>query len=224
MTDGRQVPAEAPSPSSDPSSGDVGSWPVAPLDATVALRGLARTMARLHEGRLAVPEGVVVEALTVSGVVARAEGIVAELEGLASDGASVPMTGGAGGAGAAAEATGSPYGHLDRGRLLDVLKSGAAVVEERCGGRVVTIGRATVANLVLTSAIDDATFRVWGDAASADPYRDLAAATASVVSSFGPGAVLGFMDAYAAARPAVEPLDLVRLDWWSLAVDLMGRA
>lgn len=188
-----------------------------PMDATVVLTGLARTLARLHDGRLSAPDRVVVESLEPHQVVALAAVAVSEHGGSNT--------------GPGATAGPSPYSHLSPSRLLRVLRDGVAHVETRGVSPVTTIGRATIENLDVSllatagvttpGAIGSAPFRDWGRAATADPYRDLAVASASVVGAFGPGAVLGFMDAYTAERPSVEPIDLVRLDWWSLALELL---
>jgi hypothetical protein len=137
----------------------------------------------------------------------------------------------------------SPYAAVEPGRLLDVLRDGLDRVVERSTGAVPTIGRATFANLVLPEPDADApvstsanlTFRArrpapaptfvdHGEAARSDPYRDLAVAAADVVATFGPGAVLGLTAAYVEARPAIEPLDPIRLDWWSIVAAVTGGA
>ena len=138
---------------------------------------------------------------------------------------------------------GSPYAPTGPGRLVEVLRDGVERATDRSDGPVPTIGRATFANLVLPSGDGDGdelsgapniTFRRsprrtepphfadCDDAAWSDPYRDLAVAAADVVATFGPGAVLGFTAAYAAARPSNEPLDPIRLDWWSIVAAVIG--
>ncbi len=138
---------------------------------------------------------------------------------------------------------GSPYAPAGAGRLVEVLRDGLQRATDRSDGPVPTIGRATFANLVLPGGDDDGdelsgaaniTFRRsprrteaphfadCDDAAWSDPYRDLAVAAADVVATFGPGAVLGFTAAYAAARPTIEPVDPIRLDWWSIVAAVIG--
>jgi hypothetical protein len=138
---------------------------------------------------------------------------------------------------------GSPFAPIGAERLVEVLRDGVVRATARSDGPVPTIGRATFANLVLprtddaSAALSGATnitfrrstrrtdpphFARCDDAAWSDPYRDLAVAAADVVVTFGPGAVLGFTTAYVEARPLIEPLDPIRLDWWSLVAAVIG--
>lgn len=138
---------------------------------------------------------------------------------------------------------GSPYAGVEPDRIVEVLRDGAARAEQRSSTPVPTIGRATFANLMLPepgdgpdlSGAPNLTFRRpskrserprfadSSDAALSDPYRDLAVAAADVVATFGPGAVLGLTAAYVEARPSIEPLDPIRLDWWSLAAAVLSH-
>lgn len=142
---------------------------------------------------------------------------------------------------------GSPYERVGSATIGAVVAAGLIDVGERHGpdAAVMTIGDATLVNLVLPprplvaalSAASNLTFRrtrstttgspcfrSWTGAALSDPYRDLSVAMADVVATFGPGAVLGFVEAYATANPGVEPMDPIRLDWWSMVTAVLGTA
>lgn len=142
---------------------------------------------------------------------------------------------------------GSAYERVRPARLVEALTAGLQETTDRSGPRVPTIGRATIANLcslggteagpgtagVGIEVASNITFRRrhtpapahgFDDhdrAALSDPYRDIATAAADVVSTVGAGAVIGFIDAYVSARPAIEPLDPIRLDWWSMVAAVL---
>lgn len=139
----------------------------------------------------------------------------------------------------------SPYHRAGASTVAEVVANGVTDVERRAGSPTVTIGRATVANLVpavtdglldvgttpnitfrraTSTSTDRPSFAAWSDAASADPYRDLALAAADVIAAFGPGAVLGFVAAYSAANPSIEPIDPIRLDWWTMVTAVIGTS
>lgn len=146
----------------------------------------------------------------------------------------------------------SPYFRAGAARLSKVVADGVERFQARSNSLepaipllCSTIGRATFANLALAVPSPDSelstspnlTFRrsrsvasersrfvVWDDAASSDPYRDLAIAAADVIATFGAGAVLGFVAAYATANPGIEPIDPIRLDWWSMVTTVLGAS
>jgi len=136
--------------------------------------------------------------------------------------------------------SGSPFERVEPARLLDALDAGLERVRARSNPPVPTIGRARFSNLALPRADTaeplvataanirlhrrragrpSAQFRLEDRAAVADPHRDLAVAAADVVSTFGPGAVPAFLDAYSRARhrsDGSEVVDPILLDWWSM--------
>lgn len=139
----------------------------------------------------------------------------------------------------------SPYRRAGAATVAEVVADAAGDIERRSGLLTTTIGRATFTNLVLAvpdagaalSATSNLTFRrtrstpahrptfaTWSNAASSDPYRDLALAAADVIATFGPGAVLGFVEAYSTANPSIDPIDPLRLDWWSMVVAVIGSS
>lgn len=139
----------------------------------------------------------------------------------------------------------SPYRRAGAATVAEVVADAAGDIGRRSGSSTTTIGRATFANLVLAvpdagvelSASSNLTFRrtrsnpaqrptfaTWSDAASSDPYRDLALAAADVIATFGPGAVLGFVEAYSTENPSIDPIDPLRLDWWSMVVAVIGSS
>lgn len=87
-------------------------------------------------------------------------------------------------------------------------------------------GLSGAANVTFRTRTDRSTalpsFASTDHAALSDPYRDLAMAMVDVIATFGPGAVLGFVEAYANANPGVEPVDPIRLDWWSMVTAVIG--
>jgi aminoglycoside phosphotransferase len=117
--------------------------------------------------------------------------------------------------------TGSPgldaaYGHMEPGRLLEVLTAGA-----------VDLGEPDASDLVLTHGAVSLSalrchqgralgFRGWSSAAVADRHRDLARAATVVAGSLGPMLVPELFERYG-RRP-----DPRRLDWWALADQLTG--
>ena len=135
---------------------------------------------------------------------------------------------------------GSPFERVEPARLLDALDAGVERVRSRSNPPVPTIGRARFANLALprsdiaeplvataanirlhrrSTDRPSAPFRLEDRAAVADPHRDMAVAAADVVSTFGPGAVPAFLDAYSRTRrrdQGVEVVDPILLDWWSM--------
>ncbi|UDY36818.1 hypothetical protein [Dermatobacter hominis] len=214
MSDGR------PRPSGDPVAGlDVDRIPP---DPAVLIGALGRAAAAVHDGRSPLgSDRASLPRLRPSDAVSVVEAAVAA-------GWRAPE--------------GSPYAPVEPSRLLAVLGDGLDRVTERATDEVPTIGRATFDNLVLAEPagepslggsanltirrsprrVPPPTFVDEGDAALSDPYRDLAVAAADVVATFGPGAVLGLTAAYVEARPSIEPLDPVRLDWWSIVAAVTG--
>lgn len=108
------------------------------------------------------------------------------------------------------------YAHMTRPALLEVLESG-----------VQRLGELDEADLVLTHGVPDLDvlvcaggeavgFARWDAMALADRHRDLAYVAAHLRSVMGPAIVPVFFERY---RP---DSDLVRLDWWLLATELLG--
>lgn len=204
------------------------------LDPSAVVTSLARALAAIHDGRVAIGSDLVL--LEPAEVVVQAQDAV-------DRGWTPPR--------------GSPYERVAPAHLLQGLRARveAMVLDESPGQ---TIGLATISNLdpatvaVATSTDPDrdgevleelsgapnVTFRVRrvrsgapadrsqfvdrSGAALADRHRDLAVAAADVVATFGAGAVIGFVEAYAGARRDPESVDLVRLDWWSMAAAILG--
>jgi hypothetical protein len=214
VSDGR------PGPSGEPVAGiDVDRIPPEPA---VLVTALAQAIAAVHDGSdPAATEAAARRALSPSHALVDAEAAVAR--------GWTPLDG-------------SPYAAVGAEKVLAVLRDGAERAAARSTEPVPTIGTATFSNLVLPDPGDDPglsgsanlTFRRsprrlhrpgFADHAAAalsDPYRDLAVAAADVVATFGPGAVLGLTAAYVEARPSIEPLDPIRLDWWSLVAAVLG--
>lgn len=203
------------------------------LDPSAVVTSLARALAAIHDGDVAVGSDLVV--LEPAEIVVRAEDAVGR-------GWTPPP--------------GSPYERVAPARLIQGLRARVgAMALHASPGR--TIGLATIANLdpatVAVAASTDpdrdgavldelsgapnVTFRVrrtrsgapvdppqfvdHRGAALADHHRDLAVAAADVVATFGAGAVIGFVEAYARARRDLDSVDLVRLDWWSMATAIL---
>lgn len=200
-----------------------------PPEPAVVITALARTLAALHEG---VHPGVDVDRLV------RLDPAGAlEVVSRAVDSGWAPPPG-------------SPYGRVEPRRLLEILSADVDRATERSGHPVPTVGQATFANLAPLdpsatgaprsgSGVDVAaniTFRRrraalsthrfvdLTDAASSDAHRDLAVAAADVVTTFGAGAVIGFVEAYVTARPSIGHLDPILLDWWSMVAAVIAPA
>lgn len=190
-------------------------------DPATSVAALGRTLADVHDGRLVGPDVGRLSALSAADALGRVELALAT--------------------GAALSLEGTPFDRMGPGRLVEALRSGVASVVQRCSTTVPTVGRATIGNLDLAGmaasspelsgspnlvfrpgrrSAGGAAFRDWGQAALADPYRDLAVAAADVVATVGAAGVLALTEAYVAARPSIEPLDLIRLDWWSMLAAL----
>ncbi|MGB3412919.1 MAG: phosphotransferase [Microthrixaceae bacterium] len=107
------------------------------------------------------------------------------------------------------------YSHMSRGRLVDILSDGAEAVRERCSGPVLNQGRPTLGNLRF-AGVELLGFADWSDACLADPYLDLAMACRDIFSLFGAPPVRVLLEQYSS-----EPLDPVRLDWFTLAIELV---
>jgi aminoglycoside phosphotransferase len=111
----------------------------------------------------------------------------------------------------------SVYAHVPLDRLLDVLDDGAQGVMERGGTAGLCHGAPTLGRLradggELVGLVD------WHLAAVVDPYLDLAVAARSVATALTPMLVPVLVERYGLARA-----DPVRLDWWALAAELLGR-
>lgn len=200
-----------------------------PPEPAVAITALARTLAAVHDG---VHPGLDVDRL----VRLDPAGALEEVS-RAVDGGWAPPPG-------------SPYGRVEPRRLLEVLSAGVDRATERSGHPVPTVGRATFVNLTpldpsetgaprsgsgvdvaanitfhrRRAALSTHRFVDVADAAVSDPHRDLAVAAADVVTTFGAGAVIGFVEAYVTARPSVDQLDPILLDWWSMVAAVIAPA
>ena len=103
-------------------------------------------------------------------------------------------------------AEGSPFRRAGAATVAEVVVDGVGDIERRSDSLTATIGLATFRNLVLarpdagaelsaaanltfrrprSTAVDRPAFAEWSDAASSDPYRDLAIAAAEVIATFG---------------------------------------
>lgn len=111
----------------------------------------------------------------------------------------------------------SVYAHVSLDRLLDVLADGAQAVLERRGAAALCHGAPTIGRLRADGG-ELVGFVDWHLAAVADPYLDLAIAARSVATGFTPMLVPVLVERYGLARA-----DPVRLDWWALAAELLGR-
>lgn len=109
------------------------------------------------------------------------------------------------------------YSHMSRRRLVEILADGAEAVRERCGDPVLTQGRPTLGNLRF-AGVDLLGFADWSEACLADPYLDLAIACRDIVCLFGAPPVRVLLEQY-----STEPVDPVRLDWFTLAAELAPR-
>jgi aminoglycoside phosphotransferase len=107
------------------------------------------------------------------------------------------------------------YAHVSDDRLVEILLQGAPAAAARQDRRVLTHGSPTLAHLwcdrgSAVGLVD------WGRAAVADPYRDLAVAARSVATEMAPILITVLFERYGERSP-----DPVRLDWYSLAAELL---
>ncbi len=107
------------------------------------------------------------------------------------------------------------YAHVSDDRLVEILLQGAPAAAARQDRRVLTHGSPTLGHLwcdrgSAVGLVD------WGRAAVADPYRDLAVAARSVATDMAPILVTVLFERYGERSP-----DPVRLDWYSLAAELL---
>jgi aminoglycoside phosphotransferase len=112
-----------------------------------------------------------------------------------------------------APAPGGPYAHLPPRRLLEVLEAGVGRVGHEAA--VLVHGAPTLDRLCgesVPDGLDD-----WARVAVADPHLDLAVAARDVVARLGPPMVPVLARSYGA-----ESIDPIRLDWYSLAIELIG--
>lgn len=107
------------------------------------------------------------------------------------------------------------YRHLPVDRLLATLHERAP--EGPSDPLVLTHGSPTLAALRGSPAPTG--FAEWRSASLADPHLDLAIATRDLVALAGPASLQPFAAAYDATR-----IDLVRLDWYLLAIELTPDA
>lgn len=107
------------------------------------------------------------------------------------------------------------YSHVPDERLVEILLDGAPGAAARNDRWVLTHGSPTLAHLhcdrgSAVGLVD------WSRAAVADPYRDLAIAARSVANDLAPILVTTLFERYGERAP-----DPVRLDWYSLAAELL---
>ena len=188
-------PDSAGSDSGEPDSGRVETSSALAVeyrtDAAGTVAELGRLLARLHD--VPVPEGsTVLDARSIAAArrTAFEQGELAELE------------------------VGAAYRHVAVDRLVELLDEGADAAASRAGAPVLTHGRPTLAVFRWERwnpiGLDD-----WEHLAVADRNRDLAVAARSIVTELEPAFLPPFFDAY-----GHDHLDLLRLDWYSLALEL----
>jgi aminoglycoside phosphotransferase len=191
------------------------------VESTVAM--LARTLASLHDHRVAGADGIAV--LTP-------DGIVAEVRSSVRDGA------------LCSESLSAAYRHMPIERLVQILddtrppsptppeaasaapgdapsRSATSKDASGVGPLVPTHGRPSLDRLHGKGGAPLG-FVGWERFALADPYRDLAVAARSVANDLGPMLVPALFDHYFAARQpgGFGTPDPVRLDWYALAAEL----
>lgn len=110
----------------------------------------------------------------------------------------------------------SAYAHMSRPELLTALVDGADAVTERADAPVLLQGTATLDNLRL-NAFEIRGFSKWESVNRGDRHFDLAVASRDVVERCGPNGVAVLLDSY-----GLDLVDPVRLDWYSLALELLG--
>ncbi|MCB1256102.1 MAG: hypothetical protein KDB26_03305 [Microthrixaceae bacterium] len=110
----------------------------------------------------------------------------------------------------------SAYAHMSRTELLSALAGGADAVTRRSDAAVLLQGMPTLDNLRL-NAFEVRGFEQWESVNSGDRHFDLAVASRDVVERCGPNGVAVLLDAY-----GLDLVDPVRLDWYSLALELLG--
>lgn len=107
------------------------------------------------------------------------------------------------------------YSHMSRVELVEVLGQRVELVVDRSSRSVLNQGLPELDNLRFDQ-VELLGFADWSHACIADPHLDLAIACRGLLSAFGAVPVREFLDAYSAT-----PVDPVRLDWFSLAVELV---
>jgi len=109
---------------------------------------------------------------------------------------------------------GSAYRHLDIDRLVSILEGGVAATTARAAAPVLTHGRPTL-DAFRWERWTPVGLEDWSHLAVADRNRDLAVAARDIVVHLEPAFLPSFFDAY-----GHEHLDLLQLDWYSLALEL----
>ncbi len=160
-------------------------------DAARTVAELGRTLSRLHS--LPVPGGSPVLDATSIAAERRAAFDRGEVDGLEVS---------------------SAYRHVPVERLVALLEQGAPAAAERAGPPVLTHGRPDLESF-RWERWDPIGLDGWDHLAVADRNRDLAVAAHSIVVHLEPAFLPSFFDAY-----GHEYLDLLQLDWYSLALEL----
>lgn len=110
----------------------------------------------------------------------------------------------------------NPYGHMTRRELVEVLRDGLDRVLERGDSPVLQQGAPVFANLQM-SGPNVCGFRDWAAIHVGDRHWDLAVASRDIVRVCGPNGLAVFFESY--GHDLVDP---IRLDWYSLAVELLS--
>ena len=163
-------------------------------DAAGTVAELGRLLARLHA--LALPEGAPVLDARAIAKSRRAAFDRGELDGLE---------------------VGAAYRHVPVDRLVTLLEEGAERAAARAGEPVLTHGRPTL-EVFRWDRWTPLGLADWEHLAVADRNRDLAVAARSIVTVLEPAFLPPFFDAY-----GHDHLDLLQLDWYSLALELDPR-
>lgn len=164
-------------------------------EAAVVVAEYARTLARLHA--IEPPStSVVLDADAVSAR-ARADLGAGRLDDLALS---------------------APYRHLPVTRLVEVLGDGTGAAAARASEPVPTHGRPALSSFRWVRH-DPIGLLDWGSLRLADRNRDLAVAARSVAFDLDASFLPVFFDAY-----GHDHLDLLQLDWYSLALELEPSA
>lgn len=112
------------------------------------------------------------------------------------------------------------YRHLSDERLVQVLDQGAADLVGSDAAVVLTHGTPTLGHLRCRAGMAIGLVG-WEHAALGDPYRDLAVAARSVAEQLTPTLVPVLFERYGELRPEARRPDARRLDWYSLATELL---
>ncbi|HTN99176.1 MAG TPA: hypothetical protein VL068_00770 [Microthrixaceae bacterium] len=110
---------------------------------------------------------------------------------------------------------GAAYSHMSRERLVEIFAEGSQGAESRSTGPVLIQGTPTLGNLRFAE-FELLGFADWSNACVADPYLDLALACRDILALFGTAPIRLLLEGYSS-----EPLDPVRLDWYTLATELV---